>query len=37
MAGRDDDTRPAYLHSEYFRSVVPAADLIARLTADRRR
>lgn len=37
LAGDDAvDTRFAYLHSEYFRQVVPAADLIARLTADRR-
>jgi hypothetical protein len=31
------DERFAYLHSEYFRSVLPAADLIALLNAGRRR
>lgn len=37
LAGDDTpDDRFAYLHSEYFRAVVPAADLIARLNADRR-
>jgi FAD/FMN-containing dehydrogenase len=37
LAGDDAaDTRFAYLHSEYFGSVVPAAELIGRLTADRR-
>ena len=37
LAGDDAvDTGFAYLHSEYFRSVVPAADLIGRLVADRR-
>lgn len=37
LAGDDAvDTRFGYLHSEYFRTVVPAAELIARLTADRR-
>jgi FAD/FMN-containing dehydrogenase len=30
------DTRFAYLHSEYFRSLVPASDVIVRLTTDRR-
>jgi FAD/FMN-containing dehydrogenase len=37
LAGDDGpDSRFAYLHSEYFRGVIPAADLIARLIADRR-
>jgi FAD/FMN-containing dehydrogenase len=37
LAGEDAaDTRFAYLHSEYFRRVVPAKDLIGRLVADRR-
>jgi FAD/FMN-containing dehydrogenase len=37
LAGEEaDDTRFAYLHSEYFRTVVPAADLIGRLRAGRR-
>jgi FAD/FMN-containing dehydrogenase len=37
LAGDDAlDSRFAYLHSEYFRSVVPAAELTARLTTDRR-
>jgi FAD/FMN-containing dehydrogenase len=38
LAGDDDapDTRFAHLHSEYFRSTVPAADLVALLTTDRR-
>ncbi len=37
LAGDDTvDTGFAYLHSEYFRSVVPAAELIGRLTARRR-
>jgi FAD/FMN-containing dehydrogenase len=37
LAGEDTaDPRFAYLHSEYFRSVVPAAEVIARLVADRR-
>lgn len=37
LAG-DGTTGPgfAYLHSEFFRTAVPAADLIARLVADRR-
>lgn len=36
LAGEDaPDDRFAYLHSEYFRSVIPAADLVARLIADR--
>jgi hypothetical protein len=36
LAGDDEpDGRFAYLHSGYFRTEVPAADLIARLTADR--
>lgn len=30
------DSRFAYLHSEYFRSVIPAAALVTRLVADRR-
>jgi hypothetical protein len=37
LAGNDTlDNRFAYLHSEFFRSPVPAADLIARLIEDRR-
>jgi FAD/FMN-containing dehydrogenase len=37
LAGDDiADTRFAYLHSEFFASTLPASDLIARLTADRR-
>lgn len=37
LAGPDaPDGRFAYLHSEFFRSPVPSADLIARLLADRR-
>jgi FAD/FMN-containing dehydrogenase len=37
LAGDDTaDDRFAYLRSEFFRSVVPSADLIARLPADRR-
>lgn len=37
LAGADVvETRFSYLHSEYFRSVVPAAALIARLVGDRR-
>ncbi|WP_328472772.1 FAD-binding oxidoreductase [Actinoplanes sp. NBC_00393] len=37
LAGEDvPDDRFAYLHSEYFRSPVPAAELIARLLDDRR-
>lgn len=35
-AGDTADTRFAYLHSEFFRGTVPAADLIARLATDRR-
>ncbi len=36
LAGDDAaDTRSAYLHSEYFRTQVPAADLVAWLVADR--
>lgn len=37
LAGDDaPDDRFAYLHSEFFRATVPAADLAARLVADRR-
>jgi hypothetical protein len=37
LAGDDSaDTRYGYLHSEYFRSLVPAAELLGRLTAERR-
>lgn len=37
LAGDDEpDERFAYLHSEYFRETVPAAELIVRLLADRR-
>jgi len=37
LAGDDTaDNRHAYLHSEYFRSPVPAADIIAGLIDDRR-
>jgi FAD binding domain-containing protein len=37
LAGDDPpDTRFAYLHSAYFRSPVPAADLITHLVGDRR-
>ncbi|MGK5679100.1 FAD-binding oxidoreductase [Actinoplanes sp. URMC 104] len=37
LAGDDvPDGRFAYLHSEYFRAPVPAAEVIARLVADRR-
>ncbi|MEU8657824.1 FAD-dependent oxidoreductase [Actinoplanes philippinensis] len=37
LAGEDAaDNRHTYLHSEYFRSPVPAAELISHLTDDRR-
>ena len=37
LAGDEDpDDRHAYLHSEFHRDPVPAADLVARLLADRR-
>ncbi|GIJ73921.1 FAD-binding dehydrogenase [Virgisporangium ochraceum] len=37
LAGTDEpDDRYAYLHSEFHRDTVPAADLVARLLADRR-
>jgi FAD/FMN-containing dehydrogenase len=36
LSGDATDPRFAYLHSEFFRRPVPAADLVARLTADLR-